>query len=266
MWFGRRAIQSVALFAVATVLCGCGASTENVADEEKEPQFLEGRSRVNAMDYDGAIQSFENALIANPRSASAHFELGWLYDQRKNEPATAIYHYGRFLQAHPTGEEADRARTRIVACKQELAKTVTLAPVTQSLQREVDQLTEENRRLREENERWRAYFIRNPGLTNTVGTPPSSAELSHPTAQASTQTARSSGPVRETATAANANSNRVTPASTPSNMKTHTVKSGETPSAIARKYNIRLETLIAANPKLDPRRMHVGQTLYIPIN
>src|SRR6478672_7327103 len=180
------------LMLLATVLlCGCGGPSQGVADEEKEPHFLEGRSRVNSMDYDGAIQSFENALIANPKSASAHFELGWLYDQRKNEPATAIYHYGRFLEAHSTGEQADRARSRIVSCKQELARTVTLAPVTQSLQREFDQLTEENRRLREENERWRAYFIRNPGLTNTVGAPPTpTSDTSHSSAQTSERTPR----------------------------------------------------------------------------
>src|SRR5438067_494081 len=100
-------------------LAGCVPSSELAADEEKEPHFLEGRSRVNSMDYDGAIQSFENALVANPRSAAAQFELGWLYDERKKEPATAIYHYGRFLDAHASGEKAVRARTRTVACKQE---------------------------------------------------------------------------------------------------------------------------------------------------
>src|SRR6476646_5603419 len=120
-----RLFIPVAMLLGCLGLGGCVASGDLAADEEKEPHFLEGRSRVNAMDYDGAIQSFENALIANPKSASAHFELGWLYDQRKDEPATAIYHYGRFLEAHASGEKAERARTRIVACKQELARTVT---------------------------------------------------------------------------------------------------------------------------------------------
>src|SRR5215472_18882646 len=99
-----RCLVPVAMLLLCLALGGCMPSAQ-VADEEKEPHFLEGRSRVNSMDYDGAIQSFENALIANPKSASAHFELGWLYDQRKNEPATAIYHYGRFLEAHASGEK-----------------------------------------------------------------------------------------------------------------------------------------------------------------
>src|ERR1043165_6968626 len=112
----KRAAWCAALLG-CLALAGCLPPNESATDEEKEPHFLEGRARVNGMDYDGAIQSFENALIANPRSASAHFELGWLYDQRKGEPATAIYHYGRFLETHDSGEKADRARKRIVACK-----------------------------------------------------------------------------------------------------------------------------------------------------
>src|SRR5215467_14287083 len=201
-----RLFISVAMLLGCLGLSGCVPSSEMAADEEKEPHFLEGRTRVNSMDYDGAIQSFENALVANPKSASAHFELGWLYDQRKNEPATAIYHYGRFLDAHSSGEQADRARSRIVSCKQELARTVTLAPVTQSLQREFDQLTEENRRLREENERWRAYFIRNPGLTNTVGAPPTpTGDAPRSSVQTAERTPRQAGgtpaATRETTTA-----------------------------------------------------------------
>jgi LysM repeat protein len=46
--------------------------------------------------------------------------------------------------------------------------------------------------------------------------------------------------------------------------KTHTVAAGETPMAIAKKYGIRLESLMAANPRLAPRRLRVGQSLSIP--
>jgi len=258
----KRAMQCLALLGCLAI-AGCLPPSQSVADEEKEPHFLEGRARVNAMDYDGAIQSFENALIANPKSASAHFELGWLYDQRKAEPATAIYHYGRFLQTLDSGEKADRARRRITACKQQLASSVSLAPVAQNLQREFDQLTEENRRLREENERWRAYFVKS-GRTNLPAAkatepplPLAAAEAPAP-ARSSVPASSDSGTERSTV--------RTSSVAQISPLKTHTVKTGETPSAIARKYNIRVETLMAANPRLDARRMQVGQTLNIPVN
>jgi LysM repeat protein len=46
--------------------------------------------------------------------------------------------------------------------------------------------------------------------------------------------------------------------------RTHTVKSGETPSLIARQYGVKLESLMAANPSVDARRLKVGQLLRIP--
>jgi LysM repeat protein len=270
MLSGLRLLFPAVILLGCLALAGCVPSNQ-VADEEKEPHFLEGRSRVNSMDYDGAIQSFENALIANPKSASAHFELGWLYDQRKNEPATAIYHYGRFLESCASGEKADRARTRIVACKQELAKTVSLAPVSQSLQKEFDQLTEENRRLREENERWRAWFVRRPGQSGTVSPapPPPVASKSAPAIAARSDESNSNRLDTSASAATSAGetgTGKAVASSHLAGIKTHTVKSGETPSAIAKRYNIRVETLIAANPRLEPRRMQVGQTLNIPVN
>ena len=44
----------------------------------------------------------------------------------------------------------------------------------------------------------------------------------------------------------------------------HTVEPGETLNAIARRFNITVETLIAANQLIDPDNIQVGQTLLIP--
>ena len=49
-----------------------------------------------------------------------------------------------------------------------------------------------------------------------------------------------------------------------STSRTHTVAPGETPVAIAKRYGIRVEALMAANPRLEPRRMRVGQAVSIP--
>ncbi len=50
--------------------------------------------------------------------------------------------------------------------------------------------------------------------------------------------------------------------STPS--RTHTVSRGETLSGIARDYDVSLEELQTSNPKVDPRRLQLGQQLTIP--
>jgi len=39
---------------------------------------------------------------------------------------------------------------------------------------------------------------------------------------------------------------------------------GETPSVIARRYGVKLTALMAANPRVDARRLQVGQALTVP--
>jgi LysM repeat protein len=51
--------------------------------------------------------------------------------------------------------------------------------------------------------------------------------------------------------------------STTSN-RTHVIVSGETLSTIARRYNVRLSALQAANPTVDAKRLRPGQALIIP--
>src|SRR5882672_9565332 len=154
-------------------LSGCGSTSQTRADEEKEAHFLAGKSLLKEMDYKGAIESFEQALEVNPRSASAHFELAWLFDQKEADAAAAIFHYERYLKLRPAAENEETIRARILACKQELARMVSLGPVTQGLQREFEQLTEENKRLREEVFRWRALAAaRARAQTNLVSVPP----------------------------------------------------------------------------------------------
>ncbi len=46
--------------------------------------------------------------------------------------------------------------------------------------------------------------------------------------------------------------------------QTHVVKPGDTPVAIAQRYRIKVEDLLAANNITDPRKLQVGQTLRIP--
>src|SRR4051812_36229631 len=150
MTSGRNLLRGTLLLFSCFAMSGCFPAGHSQLEEEKEPHFLEGKTRVNAMDYKGAIESFEKSLEANPGSASAHFELGWLCDQKESDPASAIYHYNHYLKIRPHADNAEIIKTHIQACKQELARGVSLGPVTQVLQNEFEKLKEENQRLRAE--------------------------------------------------------------------------------------------------------------------
>jgi tetratricopeptide (TPR) repeat protein len=122
-----------------------------MVDEEKDPNFLSGRSKVNSMDYSGAMESFGRALESNPRSASAHKELGWLHYQKFNDYAAAIYHIQQLLRLRPKDPQAEFIRKNIDACKQELARSVFLDPVNEKTRKAFENLSAENLRLKTEN-------------------------------------------------------------------------------------------------------------------
>ena len=212
---------------------------------------MAGKSRVKDMDFKGAVESFEKAVEANPKSASAHFELACLYDQQESDPAAAIYHFERFLKLLPNSGKEEIVKTRILACKQQLAQTVSLGLVAEKQQREFDLLAEENKRLREDVEKWRAYAIHLQTLTNQAAAAVPAGGVAQPPGLGQARLSDSPGPVRLSV-------------ALPATSRTHIVKAGETPSFIARKYGVRVDALMTANPKLDARHMHVGQTLIIP--
>lgn len=250
-----RIIRNVFLVICALALCGCFPSGQSASDEEKDPHFLAGRSRVSTMDYQGAIESFEKALEVNPRSAAAHFELGWLFAEKEPDPAAAIYHYEQYLKLRPNADNADVVRQHIQRLKQDLARAVMPLPSTPGQQREADQLAAENRRLRDELEKWRAYYVgRAAAPPNPSGGSVTAAKPAQVLAPA--QTAPSS--------VAPSSAGAARPSSASTEARTYKVQAGDTPSSIARKYGVKLDALMAANPGLDPKRLRVGQTLNVP--
>jgi len=242
----------VVLLVFALGLCGCLPAGRSQLDEEKESHYLAGKSRYSALDYDGALECYEKAIEVNPRSALAHLEAGFLYERHKQDHAAAIYHFDRFLRVRPDSQYAAIVNQHILACKAELAKSVLLSPINQSLQKEFEQLQQENKIYREEIEAWRAK-ARAQTTTNatfsSLASSGSTSSLSVPAA-------------RPALTASPSNVARV--AAMPLPGRTHTVKSGDTPASIARKYGVKLDTLMAANPRVDARRLHIGQSLNVP--
>ena len=248
------------------MLGGCSPDQGRM-DDEKEPHFVLGKSRVNAMDYQGAIEAYEESLEANPRSAAAHFELGWLYDQKVRDPAAAIYHYEQYLKRDPNAGNADVIRGRVDACKQELTLSVMALPSTSAAQQQLEKLVEQNRQLQAQVDHlnevvklWNAYYASQ--LTAAKSNEPAqniSADVqqtpnpTQPTQHVSPQ------PNNPTATRS-ATVTRATSA-TP---RTRTVVPGETAAAIARKAGITLDTLRAANPGVNLSRIRAGQVLKLP--
>lgn len=256
-----RGLLGGALLLVLTA--GCIPTRDSSQDEQRDPHFLQGMELLKEADSKGAAAAFEKALTTNPQSASAHFQLGLLFQESLNEPATAIYHYDRFLKLRPKSDRGDIVRQRSNNCKMELAKLFLIAPSTPSVQKELDKLKAEVERLGLENHQLRRQVEllssqspnRNPPAPTVASpTPPAPAAPRVPMA-ASIAPAPPSTP----ATQAPAPKAAKAPAT-----RSHVVKSGDTPATIARQHNVKVESLLIANPGLDPKRLKIGQTLAVP--
>lgn len=242
---------------LGAVLCGCEPDGQSSLDDKKEPHYILGENRVNAMDYQGAIEAFEQSLEVNPHSAAAHFELACLFDEKISDPAAAIYHYKQYLKYNPKAENAEVVNQRIITCKQQLAADVMAMPSAPAAQQELDKLADQNRRLQDQVDllkKWNAYYAAQlAALSNSV------PAQNNPVAQ------QVQNPVRQTQIAPAPAQNPVAshPA-IPAAPRTHAVAPGETEAAIARRYGIRLSALQAANPDVNPEKLHVGYILKIP--
>lgn len=238
--------------------CGCNPPGQNASDEEKEPQFLIGRSRVNAMNFAGAIEAFEQALEKNPQSGAAHFELGWLYAEKEGDAAAAIYHYQKYLKLRPTANNAETIKEHIFRLKQELAKGVLPVPASNEMQRQLEQVADENRKLNEELVRLKAGLATASSVSSRPVVNPQPSRTASSAQTASTTQSR----VTTSSTPSQDSSRQSAPGN--ASQRQYRVQAGDTPSSIARRYDVKVESLLAANPSLNPRRLQVGQSLAIP--
>lgn len=260
MRFFVRLVSLAPAVLLGAVLAGCSPDDQSAGDDEKEPHFVLGKSRVNAMDYTGAVEAFQESLEVSPHSAQAHYQLACLYDTKISDPAAAIYHYQEFLRLDPKTEIADLIRRRIDGCKQQLATDVLQLPSAPAAQQQLEKLVEKNRQLQDQVDKLNAYVgtlqaaAKNnpPPVANNVAVPPPNYNYTPDDISPPPPNPGKGGM-------------KITPLP-PLKVKphTHVVAQRETMAAIARKSGVSLAALQAANPGVSPKKLRVGQTLNLP--
>lgn len=262
-------ISRLLLLVSALGLSGCLQMGGSPEDERHDPHYIAGKSRISSMDYDGAIAAFENALLANPKSAAAHLELGLLYEEKKNDHAAAIYHFQRHLELQPESNMSEMVKQHIISCKVDLARTVPFALVNQVVQDEIRHLTLTNQFLTEQVAQLRTELVQQAAsYSNRLAAAASQAAFlaqsqSPPHSGLPTEPERRVSPAVERPAPPSSSSSPPRASSTP---RSHVVKQGETLAQIARRYNIKLNSLQVANPSVEARRLRAGQVLNLPRN
>jgi LysM repeat protein len=260
LFFGKwhPALLVAALLAAGT---GCSPMDQGPMDEEKEPHYVLGKSRVNAMNYPGAIEAFEESLETNPHSAQAHYQLAMLYENQESDPAAAIYHYQQYLKYDPRSENAEIIAQHIATCKQQLAADVLQLPSAPAAQQQLEKLTEENRRLQDQLSQWQLYYASEQAAKTN---PPVVPNAYYPTPAQTGPPPGAAPPRPSTGDSGTAATNYKPAPQKYSRPHTHVVASGDTLAGIARNSGVSLAAMEAANPGVNPKKLKAGQVLNLP--
>ena len=269
----------IGCLAAALLGAGCDRLTKGEDDERHEANFLNAINLQTQGRDDEALKAFNRALEANPQSASAHREIGQLCLDKKRDYALAVFHLRRHQQIKASRSSKTTKDPGDYAVEQQIkqAQILLAAEFTDQIgqqqnQSKIDELKRRNAELETTVTRLNQQIaLRGAPVVVANPAPPP------PSPQVQTQAAAvpvkdlAPGPVAAAAPAAvvrptdtKTGSPAPKPASRASAARTHVVKAGEVPAAIARRYGISVQELMAVNKGIDPRRMRAGQTLNLP--
>jgi tetratricopeptide (TPR) repeat protein len=181
-------------------------------------------------DFNRAINLYEAALDDSPRCAEIHYKLALLYDDKLNDPVSALHHFRRYITLSPNGPHANDAKNSIR--RDELAAVTTLSGDSMVTRAEAARLRNENLSLHKQLD---ARATTSQSLSGKLQTRDAT----------STKTVKKSGE------------------------RTYTVREGDTLASISRKFYKspkRWQRILEANKGSihDPKKLTVGQTLVIP--
>ena len=64
-------------------------------------------------DFERAVNLYEAALDDSPRGAEIHYKLALIYDDKLNDPVSALHHFKRYLALSPNGPHAKDVKDSI---------------------------------------------------------------------------------------------------------------------------------------------------------
>jgi len=192
----------------------------------------DGDAKSAQGDFARAINLYEAALDDSEsiRSAEVHYKLALLYDDKLNDPVSALHHFRRYLALSPIGPHAVDVKNSIK--RDEIAALTALSGDSVITRSEAARLRNENLDLHKE-------------LEARVVPARSVSDRSQEDSTNSKRTGSKKGD------------------------RSYVVQSGDTLFSISRKFYKspkRWKEILEANRRSirDPKKLTVGQTLFIP--
>ena len=144
---GLTALRLLSIFAAVLLslfICGCGDGVN--------PLIIKGNSLRQSNDAKGARDCYLRAIAMDPDNPEAYLALAQVCDESLNDPLQAIYAYQMYLKVIPQDHSGRVQAESILAGLKEravkqLAGDVVPAEEYASLEQEVQQLQEKNRKI-----------------------------------------------------------------------------------------------------------------------
>src|SRR2546430_14451484 len=141
----RIAIASVWL----SLFFACGfLGCDRLTSSRYTQLMQDADSKSEQGDFARAINLYEAALDDSPRCAEIHYKLALLYDDKLNDPISALHHFKRYLALSPDGPHANEVKKSMK--HDEIAALTALSGDSVIPRSEAAQLRNENLNLRKQ--------------------------------------------------------------------------------------------------------------------
>jgi LysM repeat protein len=127
----------------------CGLAGCDRVGSSRYPQLIQDADSKSAQgDFERAVNLYEAALDDSPRDTEVHYKLALLYDDKLNDPVSALHHFKRYLALSPNGPHAKDVRDSIK--RNEIAALTALSGDSVITRAEAARLRNENLTLHKE--------------------------------------------------------------------------------------------------------------------
>lgn len=127
-------------------LAGC----DRVGNSRYAQLIQDAENKSAQGDFERAVNLYEAALDDSPRGAEVHYKLALLYDDKLNDPVSALHHFKRYLALSPNGPHAKDVRDSIK--RDEIAALTALSGDSVITRAEAARLRNENLTLHKQME------------------------------------------------------------------------------------------------------------------
>jgi tetratricopeptide (TPR) repeat protein len=121
----------------------CGLAGCDRVGNSRYTQLMQDADNKSAQgDFERAVNLYEAALDDSPRGAEVHYKLALLYDDKLNDPVSALHHFKRYLALTPNGSHAKDVKDSIK--RDEIAALTSLSGDSVITRAEAARLRNEN--------------------------------------------------------------------------------------------------------------------------